>query len=259
MKKKIFSLEYILTGLLIIQAAIFIIFLVYFSSAHCLVNQNLDFSSTCTLKMMESKIALLEQHENWIISFLGIAIAIVAIFLGLLQFYFAKKAEDNVFSGLARIANIDKVAFREAVKMKSIELELMSDYPIYIISDMWETNSKSTKLINMLRGFHFEDVTRITYVDAQKQNFCDSSVLILCDSSKDENKTDKIRKEDKDLLATKIEETPKLGVLGYMIAYKNGTNDLFKDKGCLSFAQFPSQLYNNLMSLLHYKRYLNKQ
>jgi len=256
MKKNISKTNTYLLILIFISAAIFALLL-----WNTICNKSVKL--TTDNEILKAKIELLEKHETWTIGVMGIAIAIATVLMGLLQFYFTKKAEDNVFTNLAEIANEDKVAFKEAVKMKSIELELMSEYPIYIISNERTETCNSTKLLSMLREFHFEKVERISYIEAKqsKSKFCEKSVIILCDSEYKSHEFDNYKGEikliDERLVYELLSNNPKLGVLGVFNIYDVDFIDIFKDKGCVSFAQFPSQVYNNLMSLLHYKRYLN--
>lgn len=202
-------------------------------------------------QILKARIDLLENHETWTLAMLGIGLAITALLLVLIQWYLSKKAEDYVFSNLAKIVNKDKKAFKKAIEIKAIEIELMSKYPIYIISDEQVKNCNSSRLLSMLKEFHFEIVERISYKVALETSFSDKCVIVFCDEPVNE-------KRDIDMVKKFLKVIPKLGVFGYAIHYKDDFKNLFKEKGCVSFAQFPSQVYNNLMSLLHYKRYLNK-
>jgi hypothetical protein len=194
--------------------------------------------------ILNARLELLEKHETWTIGFMGIAIAIATVLIGLFQLYFTKKAEDNVFSGLAEIANEDKEAFKEAVRMKSVELELMSDYPIYIIYDPMKQKKKSEELYKLLSAYHFNDINKpLSYEGAFLEKFCQKSILMFCDDSFDKDKCIKI-----------LNRNPKVGVFGF-----GKKEEYFKlpEHDCLNYANSSSSVYNNLMSLLHYKRYLN--
>jgi hypothetical protein len=232
-----------------------------------------ELASSVTIS--SARIDLLEKHEVWTLGMLTLFFAFISILFFLLQWIFSKKAEENIFKKLSRIANVDKVAFKEAVRMKGIELELLSKYPIYIISDERHQNSNSSKLYNILREFHFEIVERISYKEAEdKSIFCEKSVIIFSDpnikvkgseetnekkNTESKKEEDMTRKKDRLLTEKLLMNNPNLGVMGFMVKYDEDFefNNLFVEKGCISFAQFPSQVYNNLMSLLHYKRYLN--
>ncbi|MDP4281611.1 MAG: hypothetical protein Q8867_05615 [Bacteroidota bacterium] len=210
---------------------------------------------------LKTKVDLLEKHEGWVLSMLGIGLAFTAIILGLIQWYLSKKAEDNVFRKLGKIADGDKEAFREAVKMKSIELDLMSNYPIFIVSDEQDKNCNSKKLLGMLKEFHFDRVDKLSYAEAGRMTGINNhSVIIFCDpenNQPDDITEDANRKKDRILMEKLLQKHKNLGVLVYKVRYNNPEfHNLFKESECLGFAHFPSQVYTNLMSLLHYKRYL---
>ncbi len=201
--------------------------------------------------VLKARVDLLEKHENWTLTMLGIGLAFTAIILGLIQWYLSVRAQDAVYRELALIANQDKDAFKKSLKVKAVEMELTMKYPIYIITDQYKKNDNASKIQKLLRSYEFEQVKKISYNQANEMKFCERSVVIFCDDPVDEDR-------DKTLVKKLLENTPQLGVFGYAIHYRDDFRSIFKDKGCVSFAQFPSQVYNNLMSLLHYKRYLNK-
>lgn len=221
--------------LIFISAAIFVLFL---WSTICREGVKL----TTDNDTLNAKIELLEMHQTWTIGFMGIAIAIATILLSLLQFYFTKKAEDNVFGGLAEIASKDKEAFMEAVRMKSVELELMSDYPINIIYDPVKGKEMAFELYRLLNGYRFNSVSKpISFEAALSESFCPKSIMVFCSDSFLEDESQKL-----------LAKNPDVGVLGY------GERKWDLKHKCLNFANSPSSAYNNLMSLLHYKRYLNR-
>jgi hypothetical protein len=195
-------------------------------------------------EILQAKVDLLEKHEGWIISILGLSFTITAIMFGLIQWYFSKKAEDNVFTNLAEIANNDKDAFREAVKMRSIELELMSKYPIYIVYDPMLKREMSDRLYKLLTSYHFNNIIKpITYNTALLEKFCKKTVIVFCEDSFNKTECEKLLKQN-----------PKVGVLGF--GQYNKENFSLPKHDCLNYANSFSSVYNNLMSLLHYKRYL---
>lgn len=266
MKNKFFSMPGVLTGLLVLQVILLLGLFLYAIFAYCPVMQSEQMYQPDNIKLLNAKVELLQKHESWTIEILGIAFALTAVLIGLIQWYLSQKsenlinkkisgAEDKIYEELTQIWNMDKVAFKKSIDMKAVELSLMADYPIYIISDERGEKSNSTKLYNMLIEFHFEKVERITYKEAKKiGDFCEKSVVVFCDPNTKNN--DK-RGEDRILVEKLLAKNSHLGVFGFVIHYDDSFKKIFNDNGCISFAQFPSQVYNNLMSLLHYKRYLN--
>ena len=239
MKKKISYTNIYLLILIIVQVAIFALFL---WNAVCYKSVRL----TTNNEILNAKIELLEKHETWTIGVMGIAIAIATILMGLLQFYFTKKAEDNVFRGLAKIANKDKKAFIEAVKMKSVELELMCDYPISIIFDPMQSKEMANDLFRLLNAYHFSFVNKpISYDAAFSESFSQKSILVFCEDSYSSDGCQKL-----------LNRNPNVGVLGF--GQHNKEKFSLPKHKCLNYANSLSSVYNNLMSLLHYKRYLNK-
>lgn len=238
MKKKISNTNIYLLILIIVQVAIFALFL---WDAMCYKSVRL----TTNNEILNAKIELLEKHETWTIGVMGISIVIATILMGLLQFYFTKKAEDNVFRGLAKIANEDKEAFKEAVRMKSVELELMSDYPISIIFDPIKSKEMANDIFRLLNAYHFNDVNKpISYEAAFLKSYSQKSILVFCEDSYSSDGCQKL-----------LDQNPDSGVLGF--GQRNKAFTLPKHN-CLNYANSLSSVYNNLMSLLHYKRYLNK-
>ena len=265
MKKKNLSKENILLSLIVVQAIILIAIFVYSIIVDSsVISVNPIIPQNGNVEILNAKITLLEKHECWTISILGISFAITAILFGLIQWYLSQKAETKIndklsnattkiFKDLTARWNMDKNAFIKAIDIKVVELELMSEYPIFIISDDRTEKGNSAKLYNLLQDFHFERIKRISYNEAyNKKKFCDKSVIVFCD------KADDSKSKDEDLIKKLLPENPKLGVFGFENIYGEEFKSQFRHYGCISFAQFPSQIYNNIMSLLHYKRYLNK-
>lgn len=192
------------------------------------------------LEVIKAKIELLEKHESWTIALLAISFTIIAILFGLLQYFFAKTAEENVYKNLAKLANEDKDAFKKAIEVRAIEIELMREYPIYIIYNRTMTDmDKSKSLYMLLSSYRFENIKRITYQEAFQKQFCDKSILVFCEDS--------FNREGFDLI---INRNPDVAVFGL------GKGFSIEGVECINYANSFSSVFNNLMSLLHYKRYL---
>lgn len=238
--------KYTKTGLLIVviilQAIILLAILAAFG-----VNTTI-FQSTETapiadsnnLEIIKAKIELLEKHESWTIALLAISFTIIASLFGLLQYFFAKKAEENVYKNLAKIANEDKEAFKKAIEVRAIEIELMREYPIYIICNNDKDMDKSKSLYMLLSSYKFENIKRKTYQEALNKRFCDKSILVICEDSF--NKT---------IFNLILGKHPDIAVLGLGKRFS-----IKKEVKCINYANSFSSVFNNLMSLLHYKRYL---
>lgn len=195
------------------------------------------------IEALKLKVELLEKHESWVLTLFGFGLTGTAILLGLLQFYFSKKAEDNVLTNLSKIANEDKEAFKEAVRMKSIEIELMS-YPIYIVYDTAKEKTMAEDLYKLLSAYRMANVKKpVSYEGALSEKFDEKTVLIFCEDS--------YNPAGCSLL---IDRNPAIGVLGF--GQFNKEKFSLPPHRCLNYANSLSSVYGNLMSLLHYKRYL---
>jgi hypothetical protein len=194
-----------------------------------------------SVETMQNWIELFKYHETWAIIILTLIITAIGIFAGVLINQAIKKAKDNIFQKLAKQTNTSKEAFLKAIEMKTIEIELMSNYSIYIVSDDHFQHNHADKLYNLLVGYSFEQVKRLTYKDAKEKKFCEKSVIVFCDDS-----------FNKESCKSIVDKSQEIAVFGFG---KRETLNI-PDMDCINYANSFSSVYNNLMSLLHYKRYL---
>lgn len=198
---------------------------------------------TDSTMILQAKVDLLEKHESWMLAVMGLSFTLIAVSLSILQYIFTKRAEENIYGELAKIAEKNKVAFKEAVKMKTIELELMNNYPIYIIESSHDLNSdKPEKLYKLLQGYSFREVYKpLVFEAAIQEKFDNKSILLCC-----ELKPDELEKLTMDF--------PNAGFL----LYSSSRYDKLGKELILGYANSYPTVYNNLISLLHYIRYNNK-
>ena len=232
----------ILVVLIILQTLLFVfLFLTVFKvDIPVRLVQNEISTAASETVILHAKVDLLEKHESWILTILGATLTVVTIVLGLIQWYFGLRAKEAVFKEMADFAKQDKEAFINSIKIKAIELELTTKYPIVIVSDLQDKTSKAKKLRKLLLAYHFKDVDLIEYKEADKHTFTSKSVVVFCDDSFDEQKSLEIIKNKKDI-----------AVFGLGRGF-----DKLSGHHCINFANSFASVYNNLMSLLHYKRYL---
>ena len=196
------------------------------------------------IEILNKRIEVLERNETFIYSALAIFFTLLAILLGFFQWFSSVSAEERVFSKLAKIANQDKKAFKSSLKQKSVEFDLMNSYAIRIM--VGKENDDSKELENILTAYHFGNV------EVQLFSDFDSSA-----KTSDMEKTVFIYMEG---------NTNNVHLYGF-IEKNRYSGHLYMGKGgftfpenvkCFGYSSSFSKLYENLMSLLHYKRYLNK-
>jgi cell division protein FtsL len=201
--------------------------------------------------ILEKRVETLERNDTFFYSALGVFFAVVSVIFILLQWYFSVKAENNVYKRLAKLANQDKEAFRASLKQKSVEVELQT-YPLIIVSD--EKSQEVKELQRLLREYEFEHVGIEQYNEVQKK--CDGNkltkrhILIFCKGHVNKDSSAKILSYQKKL---------QFGIFGY--GRKEELENLVIPKDCdpVNFANSYASIYNNLLSLLHYKRYSNNK
>jgi len=198
--------------------------------------------------IIEKRIECLERNDGFIFSALGIFFTAISIIIVLIQWYSSMKAEDKVYKRLAKLANQDKEAFIAAIKQKSIEVELMS-YPLIIVAD--EKCPEVCSLKKLLSKYEFNNVNVKEYgeviSDCNKNKITNMHVLIF---HKNQINIDRIN----EILDFQIN----FGILGFGSREELKNKDFSKNHNCVNYANSFASVYNNLMSLLHYKRYLNK-
>jgi tetrahydromethanopterin S-methyltransferase subunit G len=185
-------------------------------------------------------ISRVDMERNIFYVVIGLLFAILSIFLTLRQNYMIKKQAEKINLKMAKMANIDDPkAFREAIKAKSVEIELMKDYPITIVYDIQKSSNCIKEMEKLLTAYGFKNVEPISFNEVNKI-LNEKHILIFLKDSYDES------------LAKQIKCSKKNLTLGFRFNKENQAN-IKIDNHANSF----STLYNNLMSLLHYKRYID--
>lgn len=181
-----------------------------------------------------------KEEFKWYMNLFGIAIAVIAILFGLLQYYFTQKASDNIYRKLAKTVNKDKHALKRTIEFKTVEMELKSDYPIVILSD--NNTDEPRKIEKLLTNFQFENVT-VCYLEELKDKKFDNKKTIFVLHYKEINE-EKIS-DNKDLFKNRL-----IGIWKQGDEVSDGINEL-----CAGYSNSYGRLYENIISLLHYKRY----
>ena len=213
------------------------------------INAELNSQQSDDASILEKRVETLERNDTFFYSALAVFFAVVSIIFILLQWYFSVKAENNVYKRLAKLANQDKEAFRASLKQKSIEVELLT-YPLIIVSD--KKTKDIRELQNLLHKYDFENVVIEQYSEVQKKcidsKLTESHILIFCKGHVNRDNADKIVSTQKKL---------HFGIFGYGKSEDLKDLDIPKDCFPVNYANSYASIYNNLLSLLHYKRYLN--
>lgn len=204
-------------------------------------------------------------ERNLLIAVIG---AILAI-LGLVFTFFQRKfiqietgkleqkfstVEEKVYQRLSRIANLDKEHFIKALEQKAVEAEIINTFTIYITHN--QNLHEAKEMYSILDKFGFNaELIDIINLPALSNN----GVVIFFDHTKSESgRPEETKWFDDTTVLPVINRLHKLDCLLY---YNEGNlrhnlNSRFK---CIGQANSFATVYNNLMSLLHYKRYLNNQ
>ncbi|GHT86638.1 hypothetical protein FACS18947_6620 [Bacteroidia bacterium] len=208
-----------------------------------------------------------ESLYKWVAIFFGI---ICTLFGSIFTFLGIKTKKDvekemndklsrelnTTFNRLAAELKTNPDALKAAISEKSIEIELKNDYPITILHTAEKdelNNAKNMK--NVLTAFGFKIVQNTLRNNASGNKFSENDIIVLFSN---------IKQEEQELLG-EIKKS-NCAILGF------GTfNDVKEDaltlkhlkeyvanKECVTFCNSFATLYQNLISLLHYKREVNK-
>jgi hypothetical protein len=191
-----------------------------------------------------------ESIYRWALVIIGLFAAILT-FLGWRTFKEAKKELrgkidkelNNLLEKLAEEFNMKPEALKEAIKEKTVELTLKKDYPIIVLYGDNECY-KAENMKDLLKSFEFKNIWK---VDRNTYNgtFSEKDIVILFSKiDNNDGLKDKIRKS-------------KCAILGYGSIARSDINDYVKDQDSINFCNSFATLYQNLISLLHYKQYLN--
>lgn len=156
-----------------------------------------------------------------------------------------EKAREQAFRKLAKKLNTHPRVLEEVIKEKSVEISLKKEYHIFILK-LLDDDGKAQKMENILFSFGFENVQVVGEV--QVANLSKQSVIVLFNKLSDDTLKSQIKASncailgfgrERDIAQTDLKE--------YVSNSEYNT--------CSSFAT----LYHNLLSLLYYKKELNKE
>ncbi len=161
-----------------------------------------------------------------------------------------KKILDKISAQIASDPN----ALIEALREKSIELALKREFNLILIYHGNDENNKN-HLLDMLHEFGFKNCIEKKDDEINDLRLSKNHILLLFD-----DKDEKIEMSSKWLIQTINEKIWSFKeICGYLYINNYGSKHNF-DKNqinCFGASNSGSTIYNNLMSLLHYKRYLN--
>ncbi len=205
-----------------------------------------------------------------ILVLIGIAVIVSAIYQ---LFWGFKKAiekkttelKDKLQVEFEKQAETAKQALNEAIKMSGIEIDLKKCYRLNILYN-GSTKENLERLCNMLQGFGFSCITHNQIEPSLLNKF--DIILFYDDTNISLTKIDDqgkaVATNRSKWLSEQLskDEILKLRDLcGFFFINKTGLLHNFKEKDidCFSSANSFATMYENLMSLLHYKRYLNNK
>lgn len=166
------------------------------------------------------------------------------------------KSEEKIHTELSKIAEANKVYLKSMIDQRAIEVELMSQYPIRIYA---EDTGKASELRQLLSGYQFKTVSVNSVRDFSVDTLSENDVVVFYDHTEQKD----IKPEESTWLESLLQkENFKNLPQETAILYYNEhslRHSLSKQFRCVASANSFSSVYNNLMSMLHYKRYLNTQ
>ncbi len=213
------------------------------------------------------------KKQNSIIGFMFSIMILIGVVV-LYQFFWGfKKAIDKKIIELKNQYEIEfnkqaeaaKKALNEAIKMSRIEIDLKKDYRLNILYNGTQKDNLE-KLCGMLQSFRFNCISH-NQIESSLLNeydillfYDDTTDFLMKTNEKGETvTTNKSRWLTEQL--TKADFVELKDTCGFFFINKTGLLHNFKEKDidCFSSANSFATMYENLMSLLHYKRYLNRR
>ncbi len=182
--------------------------------------------------------------KAYMLGFITLVIALAGIIVGYYQSWLIKKNAEKIYIKLAKYANTNAEALKKAIRVKAIELDLVR-YPIYVVSNNHAFNSQSEELERLLKAFYFKNVYLIRYseLDNNKDfSFDNPGVVIFTKDG-----------FDKDYISSFLSKKFQIGVLCFWRYHQVPEIELTEQYHV--FVNSFANVYENLMSLLHYLRY----
>jgi len=228
-------------------------------------NAETDFNSKFNEIKKDNRLTEIILMILGIIGFVAIASAIYQSFWGFKKTIekMTTNLKDKFQVELEKQAEAAKLALNEAIRMSGIEIDLKKKYRLNILYN-GIVKENLNQLCNMLQSFGFSCTMHDQIVPPMLNGY--DIILFYDDTNIPEKKYDNEGKEilsrtskwlneqlcHEEILALK--ET-----CGFLFINKNSLQHNFKEKGieCFSASNSFATIYENLMSLLHYKRYLN--
>jgi hypothetical protein len=224
-----------------------------------------EFNSKLNKIIEENRITQILASIIAIIGFAAIVGFLFQLFGGFKKMIEKKTIElrDKFEVEFEKQANAAKKALNEAIKEKGIEIDLKQKYRLNILYN-GTTNENLSKMYDMLNCFGFSCTPYDQIVPSMLNEY--DIILFYDDTNISEKKYDGEGKEislrtskwlSEQLTHKEILELK--DTCGFLFINKNSLQHNFKEKGidCFSASNSFATIYENLMSLLHYKRYLN--
>lgn len=158
----------------------------------------------------------------------------------------AEEKAQKVIEEMAKQAEIEPEIFKEAIRAKAVEIELRKRYPIVIVYDDENVGNTVKKL---LRDFSYKSVNTIEINQFTPSDAYKESVIFIVNSlGIDWNHSDNAPHPKLSGLA------PETAIFYFCLDKRHE----IKDFKCVGSANSYATIYSNLISTLHYKRYLDK-
>ncbi len=160
-----------------------------------------------------------------------------------------KQAEDikrKIYNKLAAQLDVGKEALQESIRVKAVEIELMQ-YPITIVYTDKREKRLAEEMEKILINYHFDNIETISQTGLEDKRILDNDVIIVF--SNPEGRLD-------EKLKGKMDKN--IALYGHGDEKGVSRGNLAKYTKCYNCGNSYATLFQNLISLLHYKHYLNK-
>ncbi len=231
--------------------------------------QYIDYITTAS-KDIENKfnnhISRVDHERDTLFTFITILIAIAGILTPLFSYILSKVLAKQIYKNISNEISVEPDALIKTLNHKSIEISLKKEYKFLLIYN-GDYEEHADAMLELLKTFGFKKSSLLSKEEInethEKENrkFNKNDIFILFDDTKtqykeDDEKPTKFSKWLKEDISEYIWSLHK--TCGYFFINDENLLHNFKEKkiSCFGACNSGSTLYNNLISLLHYKRHL---
>jgi hypothetical protein len=193
-------------------------------------------------------ISRIDTERHIIFAILALLIAIA----GLISRGYILRASKIAVKALAKELNTNEATLKEALEDKAYELRLKQDFNLYIITSETHNKQKLDTIFKMFVSFGFQKPMYYSGRNSLTQN----DVVMFLDYTKEKEKNERVSLWLKD--QTEIIDKYKSACAMFYVNMNKLQHNFENDVDAYGSANSNSTIYNNLMSLLHYKKFLNE-